>query len=167
MKRVSAGFRDDVDDATERAARLGRVHVRLHAHFRDRVNRRFDRHRADRALVVVHAIDELVVQHVVHAVNGHRRGLPALVRPRAIRERAERAFIRARNELHHADDVPAWYRSILHRLRVDERADRRRVGLQQWGLAADGQVLLHRPELHLRVDARAVARRKVHACLTV
>ena len=157
VKLVAARLRDDVDHAAQRAAGLGRVHVGLDAHFRNRVNRRLDRDRPDRAFVVVHAIDELIVQHVVDAVDRHRRGLPALVGSRAVGQGAERAFVGTGHELHHANDVSPRNGRILHGLLIDQRADRRRVGLQQRGLAADGKVLLHRPELQLRVNARAIA----------
>ena len=163
VELVAARLRDDVDDAAQRSARLCGVHVGLDADFRDRVDRRLDRHRADRALVVVHAVDELIVQDVVDAVDRHRRRLPPLVGPRAVGQRAERAFVGAWNELHHADDVSPGDRRILHGLLVDQRADGRRVGLQQRRLAGDGEVLLHRPELQPRVNARAVAGRKLDA----
>ena len=72
VKLVAARLGQDVDDAAERAPGLGRVHVRLDFYFRDRIDRRLDAHGADRALVVVHAVHELVVQHVVHAVDRDR-----------------------------------------------------------------------------------------------
>ena len=157
VELVAARLRDDVDDAAERPARLGRVHVGLHPHFGNRINRGLDGDRADAALVVVHAVDELIVQHVVDAVDRDRRGLPPLVGPCTVGQRADCAFAGAGNQLDHADDVAPRYGCILHRFLVDQRADGCRLGLQQWGLADHEDGLRDGAELHFGVDTGAVS----------
>ena len=163
VELVAARLRDDVDDAAERPARLGRVHVGLHPHFGNRINRGLDGDRADAALVVVHAVDELIVQHVVDAVDRDRRGLPPLVGPCTVGQRADCAFAGAGNQLDHADDVAPRYGCILHRFLVDERADGCRIGLQQRRHARHDDALFHGPELQPRIDARAIAGGELHA----
>src|SRR5206468_8992659 len=105
---VAAGFGDDVNDAAEGTARFGRVYVRLNLDLGNRVDRRLDAHGADGALVVVHTVDKLVVQHVVDAVDRDRRCLPPLIGARAVGKRAQRTLTRTRNHLHHPDDVASW-----------------------------------------------------------
>jgi hypothetical protein len=66
---VGARLGEDVDDRAGGASTLGRVHVGLHLHFGDRIHRRAHADRADVTLVVVDAVDEVVVQHVVLPVD--------------------------------------------------------------------------------------------------
>ena len=160
MKRVATRLRDDVHDAAERPADFRRVHARLDFHLGDGVDRRLHADCADGALVVVDAVDQVIVLIVHRAVDRHGGGLPAIVGPVAGRQRVRQPLERAGHELHQADDVASADRKILHGLLRNERAHRRRIGLQQRRFSRDEHALLHLSELQLRIEANAIARRQ-------
>jgi len=156
---VGARFGQDVHHRTGRAAGLGGVHVGLHLHLGDGVDRRPHADGADVALVVVHAVDQVVVDDVVLAVDRHGGGLAAIVGAVAARQRVGQPLVRAGHHAHQADDVAAVERQVLHRRLGQQRADSGAVGLHQRRLRGDGDVLGEGADGELRVDADAVAGR--------
>src|SRR5262249_17800172 len=70
MKRVGSRFREDVDDSGGGAADVRAIQVRLNFEFLDRVNRRPHTDRADKSLIIVHAVDEVVIRHRILAIDG-------------------------------------------------------------------------------------------------
>ena len=71
MQRVGARLGDDVDGSAGGPANLSGVHVGLNADFLDRVDRRMHTDGADDALVVVHAVHQLVIDDVRLPIHGH------------------------------------------------------------------------------------------------
>ena len=154
-KWFDARLGDDVDDAAGGAPGLGGVVVGLDLDLGDRVDRRLDANRADRALVVVHAVDQLVVLVVERAVDGDRRRLAAIVRARAARQRVRHAFVwRPATSWTRRTKLRPFTGRSCTAFSVDERLQRRRVGLQQRRLGGHGNVLGDRPDLQFGVEAR-------------
>ena len=157
MERVRARLGEDVDDTAPRAAGFGQIQVRLDPDFLNGVHRRLDADRADVALVVVHAVDQVVVPSAVAAVDRHRRGLPAIV------VISPWSPVRRRRPWHHrhqVDEVAAGDRQILDRLFGDQRSQRRGIRLQERGLSRDLHGLGDHPDVQPPVDASAVAARE-------
>ena len=159
---VGARLGEDVHDAAGGAPGLGRVVTGLDLDLGDGVDGRLDANRADRALVVVHPVDELIVLVVQRAVDGNRRRLAPIVRARAARQRVRQAFIGTRRQLDEAHEIAAVHRQILDGLLGDERRQRRGVGLEQRRGGGHGNGLGDQADLQFGVEPDAIAGRQRH-----
>ena len=121
MKLVGSGLGQNIYHSAAGATQFRRVAVRVHFYFLDHVDGRAYQQGELLPLVVVHAIDQLIVEDLVLAVGDDVGGLAALVGARAAQDRIGRSSGHTHGALHQCDEVAAVQGQVLHRLSRDHR----------------------------------------------
>src|SRR5882757_371024 len=164
VQSVGAGFGDDVDDGSGGPSHLGGEGVGLDVDLLNGVDGGSHADRSDDALVVVHAVDELIVDYVGLSVDGDGGGLTAVVGTVAAGETVVEPFGCSGDDLHEIDVVAAVEREILRRLFCDGAAEDRGVGVEGRSLRFDLDDLIGSADVEMGVFTGAIAGGEIEGC---
>ena len=159
VKRVAAGFGDDVDLPAGIPPLIGGIEVGLNLEFLDRLDVRAKHRHERQPRVVVDPVVQVVVRVFPVAVDEQLRAWTEVIGPRAAHDGAAHAGAGARHaraERGQLHEVASAERQVLNLFLLDHGAEHRRLRLEQRRGARDRHGLADQADFELQVDGGAL-----------